>query len=230
MQGSPDLLTQWPELEVAARRARLQHSLRLSPGPLGDSLRADNSRAERAAAAMWRREPSAWSAAPDVQATIANRLGWLNSPTLMADSLDRLKTFSAGVRRDGITDVVLLGMGGSSLAPEVLRSIVGVAPGSPRFHMLDSTVPDAIRAAATTPRQTLYLLASKSGTTIEPNTLAAHFRRTLEAAGVPRWADHFVAITDEGTELARRARDESFRETFINPADIGGRYSALSFF
>ena len=122
------------------------------------------------------------------------------------------------------------GMGGSSLAPEVLRAIVGTAPGWPRFRMLDSTDPDAIRAAATTPRQTLYLLASKSGTTIEPNTLAAHFRRTLEDAGISRWADHFVAITDEGTDLARRARAEAFRDTFINPSDIGGRYSALSFF
>src|SRR6195256_4230693 len=96
--------------------------------------------------------------------------------------------------------------------------------------MLDSTDPAAIRAAATPPAHTLYLLASKSGTTIEPNTLAAHFRRTLEDAGISRWSDHFVAITDEETELARRARSESFRETFINPSDIGGRYSALSYF
>ena len=132
---------------------------------------------------MWRRDPSAWSDAADVQATIANRLGWLDSPALMADSLDRLQAFADGVKRDGFTDVVLLGMGGSSLAPEVLRSIVGTAPGWPRFHMLDSTDPDAIRAAATPPRHTLYLLASKSGTTIEPNTLAAHFRRDAGGRG-----------------------------------------------
>ena len=85
-------------------------------------------------------------------------------------------------------------------------------------------------AAATPPDRTLYLLASKSGTTIEPNSMAAHFRRRLEDARVPRWADHFVAITDEGTELDRRARAERFRDVFINPSDIGGRYSALSFF
>jgi hypothetical protein len=96
--------------------------------------------------------------------------------------------------------------------------------------MLDSTDPDAVRSVATVPRQTLFLLASKSGGTIEPNMLAAHFRRTLEDAGVTRWADHFVAITDEGTALATRARDEKFRDVFINPSDIGGRYSALSFF
>src|SRR5205807_3591087 len=88
----------------------------------------------------------------------------------------------------------------------------------------------AVRAAATPPERTLYLLASKSGTTIEPNSLAAHFRRLLEGTRGPRWSDHFVAITDEETELARRARTEGFRELFVNPSDIGGRYSALSFF
>jgi hypothetical protein len=87
-----------------------------------------------------------------------------------------------------------------------------------------------VRAAATPPDRTLYLLSSKSGTTIEPNSLAAHFRQRLQQAGIPHWADHFVAITDEGTELDRRARAERFRDLFINPSDIGGRYSALSFF
>src|SRR5438034_1347596 len=85
-------------------------------------------------------------------------------------------------------------------------------------------------AAATAPKQTLYVLASKSGTTIEPNSLAAHFRSRLESAGVMRWSDQFVAITDDGTELARRAKTEQFRDVFINPSDIGGRYSAVSFF
>ena len=119
---------------------------------------------------------------------------------------------------------------GSSLAPEVLRAILGVSPGWPSFHMLDSTDPAAVRAVATPPERTLYLLASKSGTTIEPNSLAAHFRQRLTDSGVARWADHFVAITDPGTELDRRAHSEQFRDVFLNPADIGGRYSALSFF
>jgi hypothetical protein len=147
----------------------------------------------------------------------------------MRDSIERIRSFADGVRHDGFTDVVLLGMGGSSLAPEVLRAVVGVTPGWPAFHMLDSTDPAAVRAVAAHAR-TLFMLASKSGTTIEPNSLAAHFRRVLEESGIPRWADHFVAITDEGTALAERARAERFRETFINPSDIGGRYSALSFF
>jgi glucose-6-phosphate isomerase len=148
----------------------------------------------------------------------------------MADSTQRLLAFAERVKRDGFTDIVLLGMGGSSLAPEVLRAVLGVAPGWPRFQMLDSTDPAAVIAAQTPPERTLYLLASKSGTTIEPNSMAAYFRRRLQDARVPRWADHFVAITDQGTELERRARAEGFRDVFINPSDIGGRYSAVSYF
>jgi glucose-6-phosphate isomerase len=154
----------------------------------------------------------------------------MSSPVLMADSIDRLRTFAARVKADGFTDVVLLGMGGSSLAPEVLRAVLGIAGGWPRFHMLDSTDPAAVLQTSTPPQHTLYLLASKSGTTIEPNSLAAHFRQTLQDAGVANWNNHFVAITDPGTELDRRAHAEGFRDVFLNPSDIGGRYSALSFF
>ncbi|MGE5244298.1 MAG: glucose-6-phosphate isomerase [Betaproteobacteria bacterium] len=230
MTTSQDLLSRWPALDVAHKRARLQSSLHLTAGPLGDAIDGQATAAGRAAAGLWRREPSVWSSDPAVQKKVANRLGWLDSPALMADALDRLRTFAAGVRRDGFTDVVLLGMGGSSLAPEVLRAVLGVAPGWPRLHVLDSTDPAAIHAVTTVPERTLYLLASKSGTTIEPNSLAAHFRQVLRDAQVARWADHFVAITDEGTALAERARAEGFRELFVNPGDIGGRYSALSYF
>ena len=230
MHSAPDLLTRWPALDSAAKRARLQDAFQLFAGPLAASMAANTADAERAAAGLWRRDPAVWSGDAAVQQTIANRLGWLTSPGLMADSLDRLRTFAAGVQRDGFDDVVLLGMGGSSLAPEVLRAVLGVAPGWPRLHMLDSTDPAAIRAIRTTPDTTLYVIASKSGTTIEPNSLAAYFRQTLIDARVPNWADHFVAITDEGTALAERARREHFRDLFINPGDIGGRYSAMSFF
>src|SRR5712671_3730563 len=123
--------------------------MQLSLGPLDQHVRAAGPHAERAAAALARRDASLWSPAPDVQAKIANRLGWLDSPKLMAQSIDRLISFAQGIKSAGITDVVLLGMGGSSLAPEVLRSIVGIARGWPRFRMLDSTDPAAVRAAAT---------------------------------------------------------------------------------
>ncbi len=230
MTTSQELLTRWPALDIGHRRARLQNTFHLHAGPLADAIDAQAPAAERAGAGLWRREPAVWSTDPAVAAKIANRLGWMDSPSLMADGLERLRTFAASVRRDGFTDVVLLGMGGSSLAPDVLRAVLGVAPGWPRLHVLDSTDPAAVRAAATVPERTLYLLASKSGTTIEPNSLAAHFRQALHDAQVARWADHFVAITDEGTVLAREARTEGFRELFINPGDIGGRYSALSYF
>ncbi len=235
MHSAHDLLTRWPALDVAAKRARLQDTFHFSPGedrqtgPLAAVWAASTDDARHAMAGLWHREAAVWSADPAVQKTIANRLGWLSSPALMAEAIPRLETFASAVRQDGFTDIVLLGMGGSSLAPEVLRAVLGVTPGWPRFQMLDSTDPAAVRAAATPLARTLYILASKSGTTIEPNSLAEHFRQALEASGAD-WNDHFVAITDEGTELARRARSERFRDVFINPSDIGGRYSAASFF
>jgi glucose-6-phosphate isomerase len=216
--------------DVTALRGRLQNTLRFTPGPIAELVAAHTQDAERAAGGLYRREPSAWSLDVEVRKKIADRLGWMSSPQLMANAVPRLRAFADAVKRDGVSDVVLLGMGGSSLAPEVLRAILGVAPGSPRFHMLDSTDPAAVRAAATPAATTLYALASKSGTTIEPNSLAAHFRRTLTDSGIADWSRHFVAITDPGTELDRRAHADNFREVFLNPADIGGRYSALSFF
>src|SRR5262245_16137359 len=141
------------------KRARLQNSLRLSAGPIAEILKTNVKAAERAAGGLWRREPVAWSGDADVQQAIAKRLGWMSSPQLMADSIERLRSFADGVRRDGFTDVVLLGMGGSSLAPEVLRAIIGVTPGWPAFHMRDSTDPAAVLATTTPPERTLYILA-----------------------------------------------------------------------
>jgi glucose-6-phosphate isomerase len=232
MLSAQELVTRWPALGVAEKRARLNHSFHLNAGPIDGALRAASDAAALAANGLWKNDPSAWSNEAAVQKAIADRLGWMASPALMADSLDRLQTFAGAVKRDGFTDVVLLGMGGSSLAPEVLRAVVGVAPGWPRFHMLDSTDPAAVRSttAAIAPKTSLFLLSSKSGGTIEPNVLTAHFRDRLETSGVARWGGHFVAITDPGTAVERRATEERFRDLFLNPSDIGGRYSALSFF
>ena len=202
----------------------------LSGGSIATELAANADAAATAARGLWAQDASTWSSDPAVQQKIANRLGWLTSPALMAESIDRITDFADGVRRGGFTDVVLLGMGGSSLAPEVLRAVLGVRPGWPRLHMLDSTDPAAVRAISPAPATTVVLLSSKSGGTIEPNCLAAHFKRLLMDGGIARWADHFVAITDAGTELARRAKADGFRDIFINPTDIGGRFSALSFF
>jgi glucose-6-phosphate isomerase len=211
-------------------RPALHLGFSIAPGPAAGIVSATAGAAVRAAEGLWRRDASVWSSDSVVREKIANRLGWLVSPALMRASIDRLRTMADEICGSGFQDVVLLGMGGSSLAPDVLRAVVGVGRGRPRFHMLDSTDPAAVRAIATDPARTLFILASKSGTTIEPNSLAGYFRNRLEAAGVSRWASHFVAVTDAGTELAGFAVAERFRHVFINPSDIGGRYSALSFF
>ncbi len=228
-QDADDLVSLWPAFDVAGKRARLHGSLQRSYGRSVPATDNDARLADSAATALWKRDPSAWSADQATQRAIANRLGWLSAPAWIADEIPRLKAFAEGVKRDGFIHVVLLGMGGSSLAPEVLRAVLAVAPGWPELLMLDSTDPASIRAADTPPERTLYLLASKSGTTIEPNSLAAHFRARLEALGLA-WADHFVAITDRDTALARWALAARFRDLFINPSDIGGRYSAISYF
>jgi glucose-6-phosphate isomerase len=211
-------------------RTSLRHGFQLLAGPVAEVVSKEASSAAIAAKGLWRRDPSVWSIDLSVQDAILRRLGWLDSPALMLASLDRIRSVANEVRLAGFTDVVLLGMGGSSLAPEVMRSVIGEQPGWLRLHLLDTTDPDAIRAVSTVPARTMYLLASKSGTTIEPNSLAAHFQRVLQESGISDWAKHFIAITDDETPLAERARTEGFRHLFLNPFDIGGRYSALSFF
>jgi hypothetical protein len=141
-----------------------------------------------------------------------------------------VRACAEAVRADGFTQVLLLGMGGSSLAPEVIRQVIGVRQGFPRFRMLDSVDPDAVDSAMSAVERTLFVFASKSGGTIEPNAMAAEAARRLAAAGIKDWGSRFIAVTDEGTDLHRRAVAERFREVFVNPSDIGGRYSALSLF
>ena len=179
---------------------------------------------------MWRRDHTVWKPDPD---EVANRLGWLSVSDGMCERADELDEFAREVRDAGFRKVVLLGMGGSSLGPEVLRQTFGSAVGYPELIVLDSTVPSWIRAVtnAIDPATTLFLVSSKSGGTIEPNTLYAHFRGLADQAVGPASAGaHFVAITDPGTSLHALAREGGFRRVFLNPDDIGGRYSVLSYF
>jgi glucose-6-phosphate isomerase len=208
------------------------YSFSIEPGDRASEIDAAFARLDQLqfAEALWSRRLDIWTSAPATQQKIANRLGWLDVLDVVTPQLDRLCGFAEGVRAEGLTDVVLLGMGGSSLAPEVIHRVLGVAPGWPRFRMLDSTDPVAVRDAMSRAESTLFILASKSGTTIEPNVLAAEAKRRIEAAGQGPWASRFVAVTDENTALHQRARTERFRNVFVNPSDIGGRYSALSFF
>lgn len=207
-------------------------SFRLSAGPLAAAVQQATTRLDRIrfADTLWSRRLDAWHGDPATREKIGNRLGWLGALDFIEPQLPRLRELAASVRAGTFTDIVLLGMGGSSLAPEVLRQVLGVAPGLPRFRMLDSVDPDAVRAAMAHAATSLFIVASKSGGTIEPNVMAAEARRRIVAAGEPRWGSRFIAITDANTDLHRRATEEAFRDVFVNPADIGGRYSALSFF
>jgi len=178
---------------------------------------------------VWAKDHQLWK--PDPR-EIANRLGWLTVAEEMQGQAARLQAFAREVREDGVTHVVLLGMGGSSLGPEVLRCTFGSARGFPRLFVLDSTVPGAVRdvTQAIRPAKTLFILASKSGGTIEVMSLYAHFRALVQKARGNRGCAQFIAITDPGTGLATLAKEQQFRATFLNPPDIGGRYSVLSYF
>ncbi|HTZ86774.1 MAG TPA: hypothetical protein VMB05_08910 [Solirubrobacteraceae bacterium] len=167
-------------------------------------------------------DPTLW--APEGTPEVANRLGWLTIAERMLTQADELQSFVEGVREDGIRDVVLLGMGGSSLAPEVLRRTFGSAAGHPTLHVLDSTDAATVRAVQgrIDPAKTLFLVSSKSGGTIEPLSLFAHFW-SLVGEG-----QNFAAITDPGTGLEKLAQEHGFRHVFGGDPDIGGRYSALS--
>ena len=173
---------------------------------------------------IWRKDDTLWG--PAGQPEVANRLGWLTVAEQMREELDDLQAFAAGVRDEGVKDVVLLGMGGSSLAPEVIRRSFGEQAGWPSLHVLDSTDAGAVRSVETAIDldHALFLVSTKSGGTIETLSLFKHFW-SLRSDG-----NAFVAITDPGSGLEKLAAEHDFRRTFLNDPDIGGRYSALSFF
>lgn len=183
----------------------------------------------RLVARLWAKDHTLWKPDPT---EIANRLGWLTVAEQLRDKVGALQAFAQGVRQAGFRDVVLLGMGGSSLGPEVLRCTFGSARGFPRLWVLDSTVPGFIRKVtkAITPSRTLFILASKSGGTIEVMSLYAHFSALVAKARKNTGGAQFIAITDPGTSLGALAHERGFRTTFTNPPDIGGRYSVLSYF
>ena len=186
--------------------------------------------AERVYARIIERDHTVWRNDPT---EIANRLGWLDSPTIMRDKVEEIRTFIDAVRNDGYTHALLLGMGGSSLAPEVFREIFGVAEGYLDLAVLDSTHPDAIlaKAHALDPAKTLFLPATKSGGTVETLSFLKYFYNKIAAIFSSETAgQHFAAITDPGSGLEDMADHLGFRHAFRNDPSIGGRYSALSFY
>ncbi len=179
---------------------------------------------------IWDRDRTVWK--PGIKET-ADRLGWLDSPATAGRILPDLQAFAASIHGQGLTRAVVLGMGGSSLAPEVFARILPTPPGGLDLEILDTTEPETVAAAGARfdPRETLFIVSSKSGTTAEVMALLAYFYdRARGALGAGHAGRRFVAITDPGTPLETLARDLGFRSVFPGQPDIGGRFSALSVF
>ncbi len=181
---------------------------------------------------LWAKDPALWHEAPAHQAIIRNALGWLSVSEQQIRHVSRLQAFAEEVKTAGFAHILLLGMGGSSLCPEVFRMTFGVIPGYPELHVLDSTVPSQVRSfeGAVDLEHTLCVVASKSGSTTEPLVFQQYFFERMRRIRGDRAGENFIAITDPGSLLERLAKELRFREIFPGLPDIGGRYSALSNF
>jgi transaldolase/glucose-6-phosphate isomerase len=211
------------------RRADLREPADPAPG-LAASLSAMHG--QRFAIRLAGRDPSLWPGKPSVHSAIANRLGWTRGSADAAGLLPELKALADEVRADGMRDVVLLGMGGSSLCPLVAARSFSGREDHPRLTVLDSVDPAFVARveAAIDPGHTLFVVASKSGGTIETLSLYRYFRDCVEREVGPAAGSHFVAVTDPGSSLLAEAEQAGFRHAFEAPADVGGRYSALTVF
>ncbi|MBV8245290.1 MAG: bifunctional transaldolase/phosoglucose isomerase, partial [Candidatus Eremiobacteraeota bacterium] len=181
---------------------------------------------------LWAKDPSLWSGEAEHAAIIKNALGWLDIAQRMLEDVAELQEFAKEAARD-FTHAVVLGMGGSSLAPDIMRLTFGKISGFPTLHVLDSTDPVQISEleAKIDLERTLFIVASKSGTTTEPDAFYRYFHeKVTKVVGSARAGAWFVAITDPGTKLESEAKDAGFRKVFTNDPNIGGRYSALSYF
>ncbi|MBU0983378.1 MAG: hypothetical protein KKA42_05880 [candidate division Zixibacteria bacterium] len=178
------------------------------------------------------RKAAVFTKKQSVRKLIANRLGWVDSAAKMKRQVKAIESFGNDVFGSGITQVVLMGMGGSSLCPDLFSLMHKKHPKLKSFDVIDSTDPAAVRAIARKidPNKTLFIVASKSGGTVETRSHEVFFLGLLQAAEVRQPGRHFVAITDPGSGLQKYARRLKYRKIFLNPPDIGGRYSALSYF
>lgn len=186
--------------------------------------------ARGACSAIWARQGALWTDDSVEAQGVEDRLGWLDLPRDMRFQIPRFRALALELQADGIRRALLAGMGGSSLAPEVLQSVFGVAPGMIDVVVLDSTDPAQIarieeRGDMAT---TVVIAASKSGTTAETRTLLEYFGAKLAAAVGQRWRRHIIVITDPGTPLAALAEREGYRACLLSPADVGGRFAALT--
>lgn len=229
LAASFEKLLQALERKRATALARAVAWPELALGPVREAIEVRLARWERAEVGrrLWRKDYTLWSErlVPEIQ----DRMGWLTQPEIAHEELGELCAFAEAVRGEGMRHVVLLGMGGSSLAPEVFQRTFGPARGYPELVVLDSTHPDAVRGVEQRldVTRTLFVVSSKSGTTTETLRLFDYFWSRV-AAEVPRPGAHFVAVTDPGTPLEALARERRFRRLWLAPADVGGRYSALT--
>lgn len=181
---------------------------------------------------LFTHDPFLWAFDIDQAQAIRHRLGWLDSIETFRRRVRDITAFATGIKDARFTHVVLLGMGGSSLCAEVSRDTFDSAQGWPQLPVLDNTDPAAIREVEShiDLARTLFIVSSKSGTTTETLCFYWYFYERVSQQVARKAGDHFVAITDPGTPLAEEARTKGFRCCFENPEDIGGRYSALSYF
>jgi glucose-6-phosphate isomerase len=212
--------------------------LALGDGATAYGSAVDRARTEEWANRLFARDVTLWTTDPRVGEAISERLGWLDAPAHFADRTAGLEGFGDAVVDEGYTTAVVAGMGGSSLAPDVLHRTFGNLDGYLALRILDSTDPAAVAATLDDldPLRTLVLIASKSGTTTEPNAFLAYAWARAEAAlkAVPHHryehpGAYFAAITDPGKSVEAIAHTDDFREVFTNPPDIGGRYAALTY-
>jgi transaldolase/glucose-6-phosphate isomerase len=209
----------------------VQQDILFNLGAYQDVVNAalDGIRDQHVIARIWDHDYTVWK--PEAT-EITNRLGWLNIAEGMMDEVPRLQEFADAVRADGYTHALLLGMGGSSLAPQVFCKTFGVQEGYLDLAVLDSTDPAAVSAHAERldPQRTLFIVSTKSGTTVETLSFFKFFYNwTCDAIGAQRAGAHFIAITDPGSSLVDSAERYHFREIFLNDPNIGGRYAALSY-
>ena len=180
---------------------------------------------------FWAKDPTLWKQDKEHMEFIVKFLGWQKVYDWTLERIDEVLAFANDVKQN-FKHCVIMGMGGSSLAPEVFRTVFGKQDGWPELIVLDTTNPDWIGAARAriNPAETLFIFASKSGGTVEPSSQFAYFLDEVKKSGVKEPGKNFAAITDPGTGLEALAKKNHFRKTFLNPADIGGRFSALSMF
>jgi transaldolase/glucose-6-phosphate isomerase len=231
--GSFDTLVESIESKRDALLSGINERVSASLGKYADAVSAAIREAEKGDVMrrVWRKDAALWKSEEEHQKIIRNSLGWLNVADVVIGVEDDLVAFADRLREKGYKHVVLNGMGGSSLAPEVLRRTFGRQEGFPELLVLDSTDPDTVAEFRDKidPAQTLFVVSSKSGTTTEPLMFYRYWygevSKVKENPG-----ENFLAVTDPGTKMEADATRDKFKRVFLNPSDIGGRYSALSYF